>query len=212
MKSDPVKLDDLSYIEDEEQLRALHHSPMSRATDKVLDHLDKHCRTIIELSPFCVIATQGADGADVSPRGDPPGFVRVMDERTVLLPDRIGNNRLDAMCNLLINPRIGMLFLVPGMGETLRINGEARITDDAGVLNASAVQGRAPKVGLIVSVSEAFLHCPKAFVRSGLWDVSRQIDRASLPSYAEMLGDHVNGLTDKENERQSKVMAQRGLY
>lgn len=204
--------DDLHYITSEDELRALHHAPMSRATDKVLDHLDKHCRAVIELSPFCVIATQGDNGADVSPRGDPPGFVQVLDDRTLLLPDRVGNNRLDAMSNLLGNPRIGMLFLVPGMGETLRINGTARITDDASVLESCAMQGRAPKVGLVVRVEEVFLHCAKALSRSGLWDASRQIDRAILPSYAEMLLDHVNGLTESENARQSEVMAKRGLY
>jgi len=207
-----MNLDDLHYITSEDQLRALHHAPMSRATDKVLDHLDKHCRAVIELSPFCVIATQGDNGADVSPRGDPPGFVQILDNRTLLLPDRVGNNRLDAMCNLLGNPQIGMLFLVPGMGETLRINGTARITDDASVLESCAVQGRAPKVGIIVRVDEVFLHCAKALSRSGLWDASRQIDRATLPSYAEMLLDHVNGLTEAENARQSDVMAKRGLY
>ena len=204
--------DDLSYITSEDDLRALHHAPMSRATDKVLDHLDIHCRAVIERSPFCVIATQGDGGADVSPRGDLPGFVKILDGRTLLLPDRVGNNRLDAMCNLLANPRIGMLFLVPGMGETLRINGTARITDDAAVLEPSAMQGRAPKIGLVIRVEEAFLHCAKALSRSKLWDASQQIDRATLPSYAEMLLDHVNGLTEAENARQSDVMAKRGLY
>jgi PPOX class probable FMN-dependent enzyme len=159
-----------------------------------------------------VIATQGENGADVSPRGDPPGFVRMLDSRTLLLPDRVGNNRLDAMVNLIGNPRIGMLFLVPGMGETLRINGTARITNDQRLLEPSAMQGRTPKVGLVIRVEEAFLHCPKAFVRSGLWDASKQIDRNELPSYAEMLLDHVNGLTESENERQTEVMAKRGLY
>jgi PPOX class probable FMN-dependent enzyme len=207
-----MSFEDLHYISNEDELRALHHAPMSRATDKVLDHIDKHCRVIIELSPFCVIATQGRNGADVSPRGDPPGFVRVLDERTLLLPDRVGNNRLDAMVNLLTNPQIGVLFLVPGMGETLRINGQARITDDSRVLEQCAVQNRAPKVGLLISVQEAFLHCPKAFNRSHLWDASRHIDRSTLPSYAEMLLDHVNGLTEDENKRQSEVMSERGLY
>ena len=187
--------DDTSFITDEAALRALHHAPMSRATDKVLRALDEHCRRIVELSPFCVIATQGPRGADVSPRGDPPGFVRVIDEATLLLPDRVGNNRLDGMTNLIANPRIGMLFFVPGMNETLRINGTARITDDARLLGACAVNGRAPKVGLVIAVEEAFLHCAKALVRSRLWDASRHIDRAILPSYADMLLDHVGGLT-----------------
>lgn len=136
-----------SFITDEFSLRKLHHQPMSRATDKVLKVLDRHCRRIISLSPFCVVSTQGPNGADISPRGDPPGFVRELDERTLLLPDRVGNNRLDAMTNLLVNPQIGVLFLVPGMNETLRINGTARITDDARVLAASAINGRAPRSG-----------------------------------------------------------------
>jgi PPOX class probable FMN-dependent enzyme len=204
--------DDTSFITDETMLRALHYAPMSRATDKVLSALDAHCRRVIALSPFCVIATQGPNGADVSPRGDPPGFVRVLDDKTLLLPDRVGNNRLDGYANLLANPRIGMLFLVPGMNETLRVNGTARITDDTRLLQPSTVNGRPPKVGLVISIEEAFLHCGKALVRSKLWDPNQQIDRASLPSYAEMLLDHVSGLTRDENERQSQVMAERGLY
>jgi uncharacterized protein len=204
--------DDTRFITDEAALRALHHAPMSRATDKVLRALDQHCRRVIALSPFCVIATQGPKGADVSPRGDPPGFVRVLDDRTLLLPDRVGNNRLDGMTNLLSNPRIGMLFLVPGMNETLRINGTARITDDQRLLAPCAMERRAPKVGLVVAVEEAFLHCGKALVRSRLWDASRHIERAILPSYAEMLLDHVRGLTPEENARQTEVMAERGLY
>jgi PPOX class probable FMN-dependent enzyme len=204
--------DDISFISDEKSLRALHHQPMSRATDKVLRELDQHCRRIIALSPFCVIATQGQKGADVSPRGDPCGFVRVLDERTLLVPDRIGNNRLDSMTNVLVNPRIGLLFLVPGVNETLRVNGRARITDDVRLLAASAVNDRRPRIGLLVEVEEAFLHCAKALVRSALWDASRHVDRAMLPSYAAMLLDHVKGLSVEENERQTQVMAERGLY
>jgi PPOX class probable FMN-dependent enzyme len=204
--------DDTHFITDEVSLRAPYPQPMLRATGKVLRALDKYCRRIIALSPFCVVATQGPNGADVSPRGDSPGFVRVLDDLALLLPDRVGNNRLDAMSNLLVNPRIGLLFLVPGMNETLRINGTARITDDARLLAASAITNRAPKVGLLVSIEEAFLHCPKALIRSALWDASRHIDRAILPSYAEMLLDHVRGLTREENDRQTEVMAERGLY
>jgi uncharacterized protein len=204
--------DDTRFITDEASLRALHHQPMLRATDKVLRTLDKYCRRIISLSPFCIVATQGPNGADVSPRGDPAGFVRVLDDRTLLVPDRVGNNRLDSMTNLLVNPRIGMLFLVPGMNETLRINGTARITDDTRLLAASAVRDRAPKIGLIVAVEEAFLHCAKALTRAALWDASRHVDRSILPSYSQMLLEHVKGLTHEENERQSKIMAERGLY
>src|SRR6201984_158341 len=197
--------DDTPFITDEASLRALHPQPMLRATNKVLQALDKHCRRIISLSPFCVIATQGPKGADISPRGDPAGFVRVLDELTLLVPDRVGNTRLDSMTNLLVNPCIGLLFLVPGMNETLRINGTARITDDARLLAASAVNGRSPKVGIVVTVEEALLHCAKALVRSALWDGSRHIDRSTLPSYAQMLLEHVRGLTHEENERQSPI-------
>ena len=204
--------DDISFITDEATLRALHLKPMSRATDKVLRRLDTHCRAIIERSPFCIVATQGPGGADISPRGDPPGFVRVLDDRHLLLPDRIGNNRLDNMANLLANPAIGLLFLIPGMGETLRINGRARITNDQRLLGPAAMQGRAPAVGLLIEVEEAFLHCPKALVRSDLWNPARHIDRSSLPSYTEMLTDHCEGLTAEESERQGRIMAERGLY
>lgn len=203
---------DTRFITDEASLRALHHAPMSRATDKVLRALDPHCRRILALAPFCVVATQGPGGADVSPRGDPPGFLRVLDDRTLLLPDRVGNNRLDGYVNILANPRVGLLVLVPGMNETLRINGTARITDDERLLAPSAVAGRVPRVGLVIAVEEAFLHCPKALVRSALWDSDRRIDRSVLPSYAAMLLDHVKDLTPEENERQGQVMAERGLY
>jgi uncharacterized protein len=204
--------DDTTFITDEASLRTLHHPPMRRATDKVLRGLDQHCRRIISLSPFCVVATQGPNGADISPRGDSAGFERVLDELTLLVPDRVGNNRLDTMTNLLVNPRIGLLFLVPGMNETLRINGTARITDDVRLLAPSAVNDRSPKVGLIVAIEEALLHCAKALIRSALWDGRRHIDRSSLPTYAQMLLDHVKGLTHEENERQTQVMAERGLY
>ena len=204
--------DDTRFITDEASLRAMHYQPMLRATGKVLRALDKYCRRIISLSPFCVVATQGPNGADISPRGDPAGFVRVLDDLTLLLPDRVGNNRLDTMSNLLVNPWIALLFLVPGMNETLRINGTARITDDPRLLAPSTVNDRAPKVGLIVTVEEAFLHCAKALTRAALWDGSRHVDRSILPSYAQMLLEHVKGLTHEENERQSKIMAERGLY
>ena len=138
--------------------------------------------------------------------------MRAIDDLTLLLPDRVGNNRLDSMINLLVNPRVALLFLVPGMNETLRINGTARITDDARLLAPSAVNDRAPKVGLIVAVEEAFLHCAKALTRAALWDGSRHVDRSILPSYAQMLLEHVKGLTHEENERQSNIMAERGLY
>ena len=204
--------DDISYVTDEAALRAMHHKMMSRSSDKVIRRLDKHCREILALAPFCVIATQGPGGADASPRGDPPGFLRVLDDTHILLPDRVGNNRLDNYANLLANPRIAMLVLVPGMGETLRINGTARITDDARLLEPCAIRDRAPKIGVLITVEEAFVHCSKALVRSDLWNPDKHIDRKQLASYSQMLIDHVEGLTEEESERQGKVMAERGLY
>jgi PPOX class probable FMN-dependent enzyme len=202
----------ISYVAAMDRVREAHPKPMSRATGKVLRRLDKHCRTILQHATFCVIGTQGADGADVSPRGDPAGFVRVLDDRHILLPDRIGNNRFDSYANVFANPRIGMLFLVPGMSEVLRINGLARVTDDAGVLAASAVQGRAPKFGLLIEVREAYLHCAKAVNRAALWDPSKHVNRSMLPSYGTMLADQVEGLSQEESERQGAEMARRGMY
>lgn len=206
---DPGKV---SYVAAMDVVRDSHHKPMTRATGKVLPKLDKHCRAILAHSTFCVIGTQGTGGADVSPRGDPPGFVRVLDDGHILLPDRIGNNRFDSYANLFQNPQVGLLFLVPGMAEVLRINGTARVTDDAVLLAASAVQGRMPKFGLLIQVKEAYLHCAKAINRSKLWDPSQHIDRAALPSYGAMLADQVEGLTQAESERQGAEMARRGMY
>src|SRR5215207_9435333 len=160
----------VSYLTSIAEVRARHPAALSRASDKVLGRLDKHCRAMIARSTFVVIGTVGSRGADVSPRGDPAGFVRVLDDRHLLLPDRIGNNRFDSMENIFETGNIGMLFMVPGMAEVLRINGRARITDDARLLAGCAVQGRAPKIGVLVAVKEAYLHCAKAINRAGLWD------------------------------------------
>ena len=204
--------EDISLIKDEMELRRRYPKPMSRASDKVLDHLDVHCQSILALSPFCILSSHGAEGADISPRGDPPGFLRVIDDHHILLPDRIGNNRLDNFVNILTHSEVGLLVLVPGMDETLRINGCAQVTDDKRLLEDSAVRGKAPNIGVLITVKEAFLHCPKAFVRSGLWDPTKFIDRASLPSYSSMLTDHVAGLSAEESERQGEIMSKRGLY
>ena len=202
----------ISYVAAMEQVRERHPKAMTRATGRVLPRLDKHCRAILQRSTFCVIGTQGPDGADVSPRGDPAGFVRVLDHRHLLLPDRIGNNRFDSYANVFANPQVGLLFLVPGMAEILRINGLARVTDDAALLADTTVQGRAPKVGLLIEVREAYLHCAKAINRAALWDPSKHIDRTELPSYGDMLADQVEGLTREESERQGAEMARRGMY
>jgi uncharacterized protein len=202
----------ISYLTSIAEVRARHPAALSRATGKVLSRLDKHCRAMIARSTFVVVGTTGSNGADVSPRGDPAGFVRVLDDRHLLLPDRIGNNRFDSMENIFETGQIGMLFLVPGMAEVLRVNGSARVTDDAGLLADSAVKGRAPQVGVLVEVAEAYLHCAKAINRAALWDPSRHIDRNALPSYGAMLVDHCEGLSQEESDRQGAEMARRGMY
>ena len=171
-------------IETVEELRSSYGEPSERAVKKSLDRLDRHCRRFIELSPFVVLASAGADGrVDCSPRGDPAGFVAVLDERTILLPDRRGNNRADSLTNVLENPNVGMLFLIPGVDETLRLNGRARLTTDPARLEPLAVNGRVPRSGLVVEVEEAFLQCTKALVRSRLWADETRVDRkAALPS------------------------------
>ena len=137
---------------------------------KCIPSLDRHCREFIERSPFLCIGTSGAGGrADVSPRGDPPGFVQVLDDNTLFIPDRPGNNRLDTMTNIIENPNVGLLFLVPGFDDTLRVNGRATIVRDEALAQAAVVNGKEPKVGIRVEVEEAFLHCAKAFKRSRLW-------------------------------------------
>ena len=197
-----------------EELRGNYGEPSERAAKKTLDRLDGHCRRFIELSPFLVLATAGADGrVDCSPRGDPPGFVDILDDRTVLLPDRPGNNRVDSLGNILENPHVGLLFMIPGVNETLRLNGRATLTTDPARLEPLSVKGRAPRSGLLVEVEEVFLHCTKAFVRSHLWaDVSRVDRKSVLPSFGQMLADHV-GLPDGEAlEREVQDRIRKTLY
>jgi PPOX class probable FMN-dependent enzyme len=207
---DPSTVRLVTSIDD---VRRRHPKMMSRASDKVMPALDTHCRTILKHATFCVVATQSANGrGDASPRGDPAGFVRVLDDRHILLPDRIGKNRFDSMANLFENSAIGVLFFVPGMSEVLRINGIGRVTDDEALLALSTVQGRAPRIGILIEVHEAFLHCAKAINRAGLWDASKHVDRSQLPTYGEMLAQQVPNLTPEESARQGEEMARRGMY
>jgi hypothetical protein len=142
------------------------------------------------MSPFVVVSTADAAGkADLSPRGDPPGFVLVVDDRTVLIPDRPGNNRLDTMANIVANPNVGCLFFIPGFEDTLRLNGKARITDDAALLARCTVNGKAPKVGILIQVDEVFMHCAKALKRSKLWEADYRQDRSQMPSIARIIMD-----------------------
>jgi uncharacterized protein len=183
-------------IESKETLRERYGAPSERSLQKEMTRLDAHCRHFIALSPFLVIATAGADGlGDCSPRGDAPGFVAVLDDTTILIPDRLGNNRTDSLRNIIDHPGIGLLFLLPGVNETLRINGTARITMDAALLAPLAAQGKAPRSGLLVAIKEVYLQCGKALIRSKLWDPAIQIERASFPSLGKILADQI-GLAD----------------
>jgi uncharacterized protein len=177
-----------------DELRALYPPTHRLAAIKSLPHLDAHARDFLARAPFLCIGTQTADGrADVSPRGDPCGFVKVLDDRTLLIPDRPGNNRLDTLVNILANPSVGLLFLIPGFDETLRINGKACITRDPDLLARLAVRDRPALAGILVQVDEVFLHCAKALRRSRLWDASQHQDRRSMPSLMKMLLDQTEG-------------------
>ena len=173
-----------------DELRAHMGSISVLAANKMLVRLDTHCRRFIELSPFLVLATSDADGRlDASPRGDPPGFVRVLDDATLLLPDRRGNNLVDSFRNLLTNPGVGMIFFVPGVEETLRVNGRAEITTDAALLAPSEMQGKAPTTGTLIHIQEAYFHCAKALKRARLWDPATRIERSAFPSLGRILAD-----------------------
>jgi hypothetical protein len=157
-----------------------------------VDRLDEHCRDFIARSPFVIVASANGRGeCDVSPKGGPPGFVRVLDEHRLLIPDATGNRRLDSLQNIIENPRAGLLFLIPGMGETLRVNGGVQLTRDPALLEAMATGGRPARLGLIVTVEQAYLHCAKCVIRSHLWDPGSWQDETELPSAARILNDHI---------------------
>ena len=170
-------------------LRDTYPPALERAVLKSQTQLDAHMKAFIALSPFLCLGTSNASGADVTPRGDRPGFVQVPDDHTVLMPDWPGNNRLDALSNVLDNPAVALLFFVPGMLETLRINGTAEVSLDDALIARWEVDGKRPRSVLRVAVSEAFMHCGKALIRSKLWAAESQIDRRALPSYGQMLKD-----------------------
>jgi PPOX class probable FMN-dependent enzyme len=179
-------------ITTESELREVFGWPSERAANKQIDRLDEHCRAIINKSPFLLLGTSAPSGrCDVSPKGDYPGFVRVLDDRTLAIPDLPGNNRLDTLTNILTNPQVGLIFMIPGMNETLRVNGKVRLVRDADLLESMAYKGKLPRLAIVVDVEEVFTHCPKAFLRSKLWSEESRIDRNELPSFAEILRDHV---------------------
>jgi len=181
-----------------EQLKAIYGEPVGNSLVKELDHLSDHYRAFIEASPFVVLATAGPEGLDCTPRGDPPGFVRVEGRHTLMIPDRRGNNRVDSLRNLVTDPRISLLFLIPGVGETLRVNGRAVISTDPDLCRSFAMADKLPRSVIVVTAERVYFQCPKALVRSRLWDPSRHLDRKSLPSTGQILAAIRPGEIDAE--------------
>lgn len=183
---------------------------------KLADRLNELTRQFIERSPFVVIATSHPDGGlDVSPKGDPAGFVQILDDRTLLVPDRPGNRIADSLTNLLADDRIALLFVIPGVGDTFRVNGRAVITDDAELLKPCAVNGKIPKLALLITVEQAYTHCSKAFIRSELWNPEHHLDRAELPSSGAILRSLADPSFDADGydtERAGRYARREGLY
>ena len=197
-----------------EEIRATIAEPTQASVDKVIDRLDDYCRAIIAKSPFIMIASANPDGQpDISPKGDPLGFVRVLDEKHLAIPERPGNRRLDTFINLLDNPNVAIIFMIPGKGETLRVKGEARIVRDESLRETMAVKGRIPEFAMVVHVEQAMMHCPKSIVRSKLWEPDAWPDHSDTPSIAETSVAHANLDMTPEEYRASMVAAGRAkLY
>ena len=196
-------------------LRNIYREPTEVAVKKVLSQLDNHLRHFIELSPFLVLSTVRGDGfCDASPRGDAPGFVRVLDEKNIFLPDRPGNNRLDSLTNIVSNPGVGILFMIPGLEETLRVNGMARVILDVSLLESSIVQGKTPKSGLQITINECYIHCGKALRRSKLWDSNLHIRKGVYPTLGKIIADQgaLPGKSIEELDRDTVESYRNDLY
>ncbi len=192
------------HIDTLDALRTLYPAPKERALRKQLTRLDVHCQRFVALSPFVVLSSGGASGAmDASPRGGPPGFVRITDDgHTLLLPDAPGNNRLDTLENIIATGGLGLLFLIPGVDETLRVNGRATLSADAALIDSFATEKRRPKLVIRIQVAEAYLHCAKSLMRSHLWSAGPHTDRAGLPSMGQMVADQVGAEPPTETQAQ----------
>ena len=195
------EVDPAFLVEDEAALRQLFEPTHALAITKCQTRLGVHAQAFIRRSPFLCIGTQSAVGrADVSPRGDPPGFVQILDAKTIAIPDRPGNNRLDTLSNIVAHPAVGLLFVIPGFDDTLRLNGRATLSTDPKLLQSMAVNERAPKLAIIVKIDEVFLHCAKAFRRSHLWDPAHRQDRSEMPSLMQFILDETSGAPDDADE------------
>jgi PPOX class probable FMN-dependent enzyme len=196
-----------------EALERIYGQPYGPSLAKETDRVTTHYRAFIEAAPFFALATSGPDGLDCSPRGDAPGFVRVHDEKTLLVPDRLGNNRADSLRNILQDPRVALLFLIPGCGETIRVNGRAAISTDPALTQSFIVNGKTPRAVLIVTVDRIYYQCAKAIARSRLWDASRQVERKSLPSSGMILAELTDGkLGGEAHDRAAPERLKATLY
>jgi uncharacterized protein len=191
-----------TYVTTMDQLMALYDAPSDVSIAKEIDHISDHYRAFIEAAPFFALATGGPDGLDCSPRGDAPGFVRVADAKTLLVPDRRGNNRIDSLRNIMRDPRVALLFLIPGIGETIRVVGRAALSLDPALITSFRVNGKAPTCVIVITVEQVFYQCTKAIVRSKLWDPARRVDRKTLPTAGTILAALTAGrLGGEEHDR-----------
>jgi PPOX class probable FMN-dependent enzyme len=203
----------MDTIEDPRQLREIYGAPNERSLKKELTRFDRHCRNFIGLSPFLVIASSDPSGrCDASPKGDMPGFVRVVDDTTLLIPDRLGNNRVDTLGNLLARPGVGLIFFVPGINETLRVNGRASVTTDPALLEPLAVNGKVPRSGILVAAEEIYFHCGKALIRSDLWNPEKHVARSAFPPLGRIIAEQIGGIDPDEAERQTAESYRTRLY
>jgi hypothetical protein len=189
----------MSIIATIEQLEAIYGQPNDASTVKVADRVTPRYRVLIDKSPFAALATCGPEGLDCSPRGDRAGFVRVHDEKTLMMPDRRGNNRVDSLRNIVRDPRVALLFLIPGAGSTLRVNGRARVSTDADLLASFRMEGKAPRTVIVMTVDEIYFQCARAIVRSELWNPDRHVDPKSLPTPGQILADMSENLVGGED-------------
>ena len=185
-----------SRINSEVELDALYDAPLATSILKEVDHITDDYKKLIDASPFAILATSGPEGLDCSPRGDPRGFVRVSDPKTLMMPDRRGNNRIDSLRNIVRDPRVALLFLIPGIGTTMRVNGRAYLTTDPGLCTTFTMEGKNPKCVIVITVERAYTQCQKAIVRSKLWDPTVHIPKSELPTVGEMMERLSNGEFD----------------
>lgn len=200
-------------ITNEEDLRKIYKQPKEGTLKKILPKLDKHCRNFIKHSPFLVMATTNLEGhADASPKGDAPGFTKVVDDHTLIIPDRVGNNIADCLRNILQVPEIGLIFFIPGIRETLRINGSCTIVADADLLAPHAINGKLPRSAFKINVREAYMHCGKSIIRSDLWGESNKIARSDFPSLGQIISDQVAGVDAESSDAYLEQSYKNNLY